>query len=84
MQLPEDKMQDCVLNTPPKLLSLHNIMPVGTIGKLEVSVSKTVSCTLDPEGMLLALDVIARVTSEATFDVIVDVPVLPECVLSPP
>ena len=77
-QPPDEILQDEGLNVPPTLLSLQDMVPVGAVGKLDVSVMTAVSCTWEPGDIAPALDVIAMATLDAMFDVKVDVPVLPE------
>jgi hypothetical protein len=44
----DDNVQEEGLNVPPALLSFHNMVPVGVVGELEVSLTVTVSVTDDP------------------------------------
>jgi hypothetical protein len=48
VQLPDANAHDGGLNVPPALLSFHDIVPVGVVGELEVSLTVTVSITDDP------------------------------------
>ena len=45
MQLPDDKMQKTGLNVPLALLLLHVALPIGIVGKIEVSFTLTVNVT---------------------------------------
>ena len=49
VQIPDDNTHDAALNVPPALLSIHDMVPVGVVGELEVSLTVTVSVTDEPE-----------------------------------
>ena len=49
VQLPDESVQDGELNMPPVFPSLHDMVPVGVVGELEVSVTVTVNVTWAPE-----------------------------------
>lgn len=49
VQLPDDNVQEEGLNVPPPLLSFHDIVPVGVLGKFDVSVTVAVNVMDDPE-----------------------------------
>jgi hypothetical protein len=42
VQLPDESVQEVGLNVPPKFPSLHDTMPVGVLGGLELSTTDTV------------------------------------------
>ena len=48
VQLVDESVQDDELNIPPAFPSLHDIIPVGVVGELEVSVTVTVNVACDP------------------------------------
>ena len=73
-----------MLNVPPRFPSLHDIAPVGTIGRFDVSVSVAVNCTWDPGVIGIIFGTMVVVTVCSTLAVKVDVEELPECVPSPP
>ena len=48
VQLPDKSVHEDGLNAPPAFSSLHETVPVGAVGKLEVSATDTVKLTCDP------------------------------------
>ena len=57
LQLSDESAQEVELNVPPKLLSFHDTMPVGMVGRLEMSDIRTVSCTCDPRETVSTVEV---------------------------
>ena len=67
---------------PPAFPSLHDTVPVGTVGKLDVSATVTVNLTCDPLVVVAGFGVIVVLVPCNGFTVKVEVPELRECVLS--
>lgn len=59
MQLPDSNVHIVELNAPPTLPSLHVTVPVGVLGKLEVSVIFTENDIEDPGCTVARFGVIA-------------------------
>ena len=57
VHFPEERVQEVGSNVPPKLLSFHDTMPVGMVGRVEMSDIRTVSCTCDPRETVSTDDV---------------------------
>ena len=85
VQMPDDKVQEeDGLNEPPALPSLQDTVPVGIIGEAELSTTVKENATCDPWVTVAGFGVIVIPSTCNGFTVKVDVPVLPECTLSPP
>jgi hypothetical protein len=86
MQLPDNSAHMVELNAPPTLPSLHDMVPVGVLGKLDVSVIFTENdiedpgCTVARFGVI-ALDVGLTVTTVVVVLTWVVVEILLEVVL---
>jgi len=48
VQLPDDIVQEDGLNVPPLFPSLHDTVPVGVVGVVELSATVEVNVTCDP------------------------------------
>lgn len=59
VQLPDASVQEDGLNVPPALPLLHNIVPVGEEGELELSAIITVSMVCPPRFIMTGFAVTA-------------------------
>lgn len=75
-------MHEVGLNVPPEFPSLHDTVPVG-IEELGFPATLTVNATWDPWFAVAGFGVMVMVVPCCGFTVRDDVPVLPECMLSP-
>jgi len=57
VQIPNDNVQDAVLNVPPALPSLSNIVPDGVVGEIELSETDIESVTCTPAFTVVGFDV---------------------------
>ena len=71
MQLPDNSAHIVELNAPPTLPSLHDIVPVGVLGKLDVSVIFAENDIEDPGCTVARLGVIALEVGSTVTTVVV-------------
>lgn len=48
VQSPDDSVHEVGLNVPPTFASLHDTLPVGVVGEVELSATVTVNVSCDP------------------------------------
>ena len=82
--VPEESVHEVTLKLPPALPSLHETVPIGTVGEFDESLTNITNFAVPLGDRIAGFGLIEDVVRCKTFTIRAETPALPEWLESPP